>query len=745
MKPFFLRNKNLIVTWLFSYVLIILILLFVIVLVGVVYEKTIDKETYEFNNYVLDSVTSNVNDTLLEINNCHLNIIGDEQLKKFVSEHNENYYSTAQFYNIVSDVKKYNRSSESIDLFFVYLKHSDTVLSEHGVTSATTFYELYFQNDKMSLEAWRNMIISTETDAYQTMFFQNDDGQTTDANAFIFRISTVNSNGIGVIISEKEHFLKGIRKIEWRDLCDIYIYNTSGNLILCEQKTDIKNVPQTIEQMKMNKNDEIYYSNIMVNKYAWSVVAVMREGWLDKMMLITRLAVIGVVLLGLLLLTVIVRYLLKLNYKPVKSIMELFGSKAKYNEYEEIYCSINNMIDENTNLVKDKNFHLDKFKNIVLSGLIKGTSLDEDIEKYGISFQSNYYCILLFYIEDISELYADDQDISERERKDELEFIIGNVFAELFDLVGIIVYTVCVDNYIVCLINPMENENKKIASVAAEGTAFINREFNINLSYVISDVSENVQKIADAYFQSIEAMENKLLLGISESVSAEEIHLLEEKTTNSIFKLSDEQRLIRNIQIGNTDVAVMLVKQMIDKLENDGRFSADYVNAAVVHIYFLITNGVKDIVENRFLLELETKFYKKIKRDREIDSKKMCTQLINDVELICDSIKLEKHGVKSKTQAVVDKIKDYIDENYTDSNINVMSIARKFNMNASYISKQFKERVNMSILDYINYLRIKKAIEMVKDGERPYREIYLQVGYTNERTFYRMLKKFNEN
>ncbi len=124
MKPFFLRNKTLIVTWLFSYVLIILVLLFVIMLVSMVYEKTINKETYEFNNYVLDSVTTNVNDTLLNINNCHLNITANDKLKSFIANYDENYYSKAEFYDVVDDVKEYNRASVGVDLFFVYLRNT---------------------------------------------------------------------------------------------------------------------------------------------------------------------------------------------------------------------------------------------------------------------------------------------------------------------------------------------------------------------------------------------------------------------------------------------------------------------------------------------------------------------------------------------------------------------------------------------------------------------------------------------
>ena len=76
--------------------------------------------------------------------------------------------------------------------------------------------------------------------------------------------------------------------------------------------------------------------------------------------------------------------------------------------------------------------------------------------------------------------------------------------------------------------------------------------------------------------------------------------------------------------------------------------------------------------------------------------------------------------------------------------MNVMTVADEFDMTASYVSRQFKDAIGMSMLDYINYLRIKAAMDMAKNGEHTYREIYLKVGYTNERTFYRMLKKFSE-
>lgn len=86
---------------------------------------------------------------------------------------------------------------------------------------------------------------------------------------------------------------------------------------------------------------------------------------------------------------------------------------------------------------------------------------------------------------------------------------------------------------------------------------------------------------------------------------------------------------------------------------------------------------------------------------------------------------------------IVKEIFDYIEQNYTQSSLNVNSVADGVHRNAKYISKIFKEETGKSILEYIHALRIQKAMQLIRSERCSLEKIYEQVGYANDVTFRR--------
>ena len=63
------------------------------------------------------------------------------------------------------------------------------------------------------------------------------------------------------------------------------------------------------------------------------------------------------------------------------------------------------------------------------------------------------------------------------------------------------------------------------------------------------------------------------------------------------------------------------------------------------------------------------------------------------------------------TPSGMNKIKQYIYENYTDSEVTLTSIAHIFGFNPSYLSRRFKSDTGIGISDYLIKCRMEKAIE----------------------------------
>lgn len=83
----------------------------------------------------------------------------------------------------------------------------------------------------------------------------------------------------------------------------------------------------------------------------------------------------------------------------------------------------------------------------------------------------------------------------------------------------------------------------------------------------------------------------------------------------------------------------------------------------------------------------------------------------------------------------------YIENNFTNSNICIDSIAEHFNISRSYLQKIMKNISNSTITDLINKLRIEKAIVLLKLNKYTFSDIAKIVGYDSYSTFKRVFIK----
>ncbi|UKS29486.1 response regulator [Paenibacillus sp. HWE-109] len=90
--------------------------------------------------------------------------------------------------------------------------------------------------------------------------------------------------------------------------------------------------------------------------------------------------------------------------------------------------------------------------------------------------------------------------------------------------------------------------------------------------------------------------------------------------------------------------------------------------------------------------------------------------------------------------SIISHVKHFVEENYTND-ISLQSVANKFNINSSYLSRLFSEKVNTNFIDYLAHIRITKAIELIKTSNLKMYEVTEKVGYTSPEHFSRTFKK----
>lgn len=82
----------------------------------------------------------------------------------------------------------------------------------------------------------------------------------------------------------------------------------------------------------------------------------------------------------------------------------------------------------------------------------------------------------------------------------------------------------------------------------------------------------------------------------------------------------------------------------------------------------------------------------------------------------------------------------YIRQNY-HSNINIGHVARHAGISERYLRRLFSQHLNLTPLDYLNRLRVNKAVELLRNTDMLIKEICFQCGFQSPQYFSRVFKQ----
>lgn len=96
-----------------------------------------------------------------------------------------------------------------------------------------------------------------------------------------------------------------------------------------------------------------------------------------------------------------------------------------------------------------------------------------------------------------------------------------------------------------------------------------------------------------------------------------------------------------------------------------------------------------------------------------------------------------------KARKIIQEVKDYIDVNYSKSDLTLSEVAKKFFVNLSYLSRTFKEETGLTFVDYLNKLRMERAIKLLNETDKKAYQIAEEVGINDPHYFSVCFKKFS--
>lgn len=383
---------------------------------------------------------------------------------------------------------------------------------------------------------------------------------------------------------------------------------------------------------------------------------------------------------------------------------------------------------EEKRLLRDKAFiKKNLWQDMLLLSLLEGTGTNIKetknlLKEKGLGFQEECFCVCFIQAEQKKDLEAGT-----------LFFILQNVFEEQLSNIGKANFVVVSKNRSCLLVNcPSNVDSNHIKKVITEGKVFIEKNFDLVLTIGISNVCTEIQQISDCYKESITAFEYRYFKGAGTVIIYSDIK--DKGFSYDVFMKNNLSNIIMEYvcaeefkQDNSSEFCEQVLRTYgIDiecSLDTMECFKFEMLNA----MYKVMTNFQYSQLIKKEKLEqlLATPFLNEFKQ--------YWIDLLNE---LC-----EKNQQMILENDICLQAKKYIEDHYGDTELSLDFLGEILGCSSSYLSRKFKERWDVSIIEYITDIRIARSKELLEDTEITVQEIAELTGYLSSSSFVKTFKK----
>jgi AraC-like DNA-binding protein len=200
----------------------------------------------------------------------------------------------------------------------------------------------------------------------------------------------------------------------------------------------------------------------------------------------------------------------------------------------------------------------------------------------------------------------------------------------------------------------------------------------------------------------------------------------------------EEEKLLQSMVNGDAGDAGKILARILEGIKDEKHppVTIRLFSARLLNVFFKIIidldlqkTGI-DFNKNSFFQEAVNSLF-------HIENYEGCRRYFDAIIGVLGAVIIEKH--KLVTNKNVFLMKQYIDENY-DKMLSLDIIADYIKINPSYAGRVFKKEMNVSIVDYINNVRINKAVELMR-RDLKINDLARMAGFTNTTYFIQIFKK----
>ena len=693
-----------------------------------------------YNNQLITKTSQNIKNVFQNID-LRMNSLGEIRSGILMNNRFSNSYlddsSRLTAINSMREIlNNYTILSEFIHDVWIFNRDDKYFFNSNNIVSLDSFIRFGFSYPDISTSDFMNIIESTTSDIWIQQAQVNIFGQFHSLLTYIivYPYSPTHSDTSVIIFLNKELLDTTMRMVIPYDKSTAVILDREGNIIYSFDPSVTSIIENILGTGRTNDGTSIIKTHdgkFFVHKinspqnqlsYISLIPYRLLTGEVQRYTQLFIFILLGLLLCG----SFLIFFLMRVNYKPIKNIVQHFTTynqdeKNTINEIDLIRKTLENINEENKHLsITNKKY----FKEGLLFDLLKSKSVSRDaLENIGIDPNSEQYCVVIFSLDPTAVRTSRSANKSNYFK--DFENIINGSCAAFQLKIHLLEYLEK-NSYIGIVICPLEMQSfhETLETMCLE----LEKRTRSEIYAVCGNMVRKIKDIPVSYSQA------KTTLRYQSKKQNKKVLEYQKMNVNVIpdyiFIHAEMNTLEESIRTGNSRQTAFIISELIEtiKNENTSYFYAVCLCYNIINIFFMEIHRIKsseamEIFKKHQMLFLEN-----------------FDQPVENLITIILSMSLEIMRVLGKEQsghqiASKENILKFIDENFKEKNFCIQTIMDNFGMTHSNLSHQFKTYTDVNLSSYLSTLRINYAKEQLCTTNLTVREIADKLGYFQTSSF----------
>jgi AraC-type DNA-binding domain-containing proteins len=750
-----IRKNTMLVKMLVSYLIIVLILLSAFA--TVLYRSFSNSSMKEINKTSLNMLEQSYNTADILLGSTH-NYFYYEYIKNSVifNALNSKDFSDIDYFEIGKELNDILIPNALVYSIYLYNPNANTVFSNLNTQSSV---DEFFDKDIVDIIKNQKFNSDEVFIPRRAQYEINGNKYDIDLITIIFTdANKISGKESAMVLNINQQTLqKMINKGAASDFSNSFIINNKGIVISHGDRNkltqDISSESYIKKILDDKKDKGSFTDTIEGRKYQISYIKSSRLGWffinrseysqLFESMTTFQKFIFIITSIFMFIGILIAGYSTSKIYNPLRNIIkeisasDLAAQESKeLNEYEYLKGSFNKLSVD----VSQLKYHIRRNSDVKRKELLRHLLQDgaanlekhrADMEQVGIDLSLKYLKVIVLQFDNYHEL----KDKYSLEDLSLFRFAISNIANELLSsLYKVESYEDEAEHVAIILNSEDSNGLDNISPVLSDIQKHIERIFGFSVTVGTGELVEDIKNIKESYSNAVNTIKYRLVYG-KNSVIDYSI-LLKTQDREYEYPVMMEKQVLDALKLGN----IVKLNTAFDNFFNNIKqnsygtilLSLTQLSLKIVSTGKTMTGSAKEGLN----LEYEFIHQQLITLETLMDIKNWLLEICQTI------IEIKSSKADYKKDETVQKITNYIENNYFNSNLSVDEIANIVNFSPNYVRTIFKNNANKSISDYITEQRFNKAKELLQETKYTVKKISELVGFSDSGYFNTAFKRY---